>query len=86
MGAATAHLANVDEIKIIDFGGNSNGSASVSKFGQAPIEILNKFAEGLKGTGFDATKLMKFIGITQEGDTKAPEVTTTNDTKTSSKK
>lgn len=86
MGAATAHLANVDEIKIIDFGGNSNGSGSVSKFGQAPIEILNKFAEGLKGTGFDTTKLMKFVGITQEGDTKAPEVTTTNDTKTSSKK
>jgi len=63
MGAATAHLSNVDEIKVIDFGGQGNGGSSVGKFGSAPVEILTKFAEGFKGTGFDVSKLMNFIGI-----------------------
>jgi flotillin len=63
MSAATAHLANVDDISIIDFGGNGDkGSGSVSKFGQAPIEILNKFFAGMKGTGFDVSKLEGFMG------------------------
>lgn len=63
MSATTAHLANVDDIKIIDFGGSGNGSGSVSKFGQAPIEILTKFFSGLQGTGFDTSKLSNFIGL-----------------------
>ena len=38
MGAASAHLANVDEIKVIDFGGNcSKGTGSVAKLGTAPV-------------------------------------------------
>lgn len=63
MGAATAHLANVDDIKIIDFGGGT-GNGSTSKFGSVPIEILTKFFTGLQGTGFDTEKLQKFIGVT----------------------
>lgn len=63
MSAATAHLSNVDDIKIIDFGGGKEGSGAVSKFGQAPIEILNKFFAGLQGTGFDTSKLANFIGL-----------------------
>ena len=70
MGAATAHLAKVDDIRIIDFGGNGsgNGDSSVSKFGQAPIEILTKFFAGLQGTGFDTEKLQNFIGVKTKED------------------
>ena len=87
MGAATAHLSNVDDIKIIDFGGNGGGKGSVSKFGQAPLEILNKFFAGLQGTGFDASKFANFIGIVP-GAEEAKETTTKTGTKakTSSKK
>jgi len=63
MGASSQHLANVDEIKVIDFGGNGKGAGSVSKLGSAPVEMLNKFTEGLGGTGFDVSKLLSFIGI-----------------------
>ena len=66
MAASTAHLSNVDEIKVIDFGGQGNGGSSIGKFGSAPVEILTKFAEGFKGTGFDVEKLLKFIGINPE--------------------
>ncbi len=66
MAAATAHLANVDEIKVIDFGGQSNGGSSVGKFGSAPVEILTKFFEASKGTGLDASKLFNFIGVNPE--------------------
>ncbi len=66
MSAATAHLGNVDDISIIDFGGNAGGSGSVSKFGQAEIEILNKFFAGMQGTGFDVSKLANFIGVQEE--------------------
>lgn len=68
MAAATNHLANVDEIKIIDFGGNGDGkgTGSVGKFGTAPLEIFNKFVEGMKGTGFDISQLTDFIGIKGE--------------------
>jgi hypothetical protein len=66
MAAATAHLANVDEIKVIDFGGQGNGGSSVGKFGSAPVEILTKFFEASKGTGLDASKLFNFIGVNPE--------------------
>jgi flotillin len=62
MGSATAHLSNVKDVKIIDFGGQGKGS-SVGKFGSAPLEILTKFAEGATGTGFDVSKLLNFLGI-----------------------
>ena len=62
MGATTAHLGNIQDVKIIDFGGNSKGG-SVSNFGAAPVEIINKLVAGLQGTGFDVTKLLNFIGI-----------------------
>jgi len=74
MSATTAHLGNVDDISIIDFGGNGGGSGSVSKFGQAPIEILNKFFAGMQGTGFDVSKLANFIGI--QKDEEAPKADT----------
>lgn len=75
MGAATAHLSNVDEIKIIDFGGKGDGkgTGSVDKFGAAPLEIFNKFVEGMKGTGFDISQLTDFIGIKGENVVEAPK-------------
>jgi len=87
MSAATQHLANVDDIKIIDFGGNGSGGGSTSKFGAAPIEILTKFFTGLQGTGFDTEKLQKFIGITGQAATDGfPPVETAKTTKTETKK
>jgi flotillin len=65
MAASTAHLANIQEVKVIDFGGGQNGSA-VGKFGSVPVEILTKVFEGLKGTGFDMTKLLNFVGVKPE--------------------
>lgn len=77
MAASTAHLANIQEVKVIDFGGGQNGS-SVGKFGGIPVEIITKFTEGLKGTGFDVSKLLNFVGIKPEdlkagGTTEAPK-------------
>jgi flotillin len=67
MGAATAHLSNIQEVKVIDFGGQgTSGGSSVGKFGGIPVEIITKFTEGLKGTGFDVSKLLNFIGIKPE--------------------
>ena len=66
MAASTNHLANVKDIKIIDFGGGANGGSSTSKFGTAPVEILTKMFEGLKGTGFDMSTLLNFIGVKPE--------------------
>jgi flotillin len=63
MGAATAHLSNVKDVKIIDFGGQGKSGSSVGNFGSAPVEILTKFAEAASGTGFDVSKLLQFVGI-----------------------
>lgn len=64
MGAASAHLGNVKDVKIIDFGGNGkDGSGSVSNYGSVPIEILNKLFHGLSGSGMDMSKLLNFLGI-----------------------
>ena len=77
MSASTAHLGNIKDIKVIDFGGNGQGGSSVGKFGAIPTEILTKMFEGLKGTGFDMTKLLNFLGIKPEDalkiTSKAPE-------------
>lgn len=67
MGAASAHLSNVKDIKIIDFGGKDGGSGSVGNFGAAPLEILNKFFSGMDATGFDTSKLQNFIGSVKTG-------------------
>ena len=66
MAASTAHLSNVDEVKIIDFGGQGKGGSSTGKFGSVPVEILTKFFAGAQGTGLDASKLFKFLGINPE--------------------
>jgi len=66
MAASTAHLANVKDIKIIDFGGGQNGGSTTGKFGTAPVEILTKMFSGLQGTGFDMSKLLNTIGIKPE--------------------
>jgi len=63
MAAATAHLGNIKDVKIVDFGGGQNGGSSTGKFGTIPVEIITKFTEGLKGTGMDLTKLLGFIGM-----------------------
>jgi flotillin len=66
MAASTAHLGNVKDIKIVDFGGGANGSTATSKFGTVPVEIIAKLGEGLKATGMDITKLLGFVGIKPE--------------------
>ena len=67
MGAATAHLGNIKDVKIIDFGGNGgDGGSSTGKFGTVPVEVITKFTEGLKGTGMDLSKLLGFIGMKPE--------------------
>ena len=66
MASATAHLSNVDEIKVIDFGGQGKGGSSVGNFGSAPVEILTKFFEATKGVDLDATKLFNFLGVKPE--------------------
>ncbi len=71
MSASTAHLANIQEVKVIDFGGNGQNGSSVGKFGTIPVEILNKMFVGLKESGFDMTKLLNFVGVKPEDLTKA---------------
>jgi flotillin len=67
MSAATAHLGNIKDVKVIDFGGQGGqGGSSVGKFGAIPVEVLTKMFEGLKGTGFDMSSLLNFIGIKPE--------------------
>ena len=77
MAASTAHLSNIKDVKVIDFGGNGQGGSSVGKFGTIPVEVLTKMVEGLKGTGFDITQLLNFIGVKPEevlkNTGKAPE-------------
>jgi len=74
MGASTAHLANIQEVKVIDFGrGGKEGGSSVGNFGAIPVEIVTKMVEGLKGTGFDMTKLLNFVGLKPEDLTKEVE-------------
>lgn len=63
MGETTKHLANIKEVKVIDFGGGKDGSGSVSKFGSIPVEILTKVFEGLTGAGMDPSKLFNFMGV-----------------------
>jgi len=71
MAASTAHLGNIKDVKVIDFG-NGNGGSTVGKFGSIPVEVLTKMFEGLAGTGFDASKLFNFLGIKPEDVLKAP--------------
>ena len=90
MASATAHLSNVDEIKVIDFGGQGKGGSSIGKFGSAPVEILTKFFEASKGTGLDASKLFNFLGVNPEdvvaGTTKKDDGFDPVDTKDKAKK
>jgi flotillin len=73
MAASTAHLGNIQDVKIIDFGGQGQGSSTVGKFGTVPVEVLTKMFEGLRGTGFDISKLLSFLGVKSEDVLKAPE-------------
>ena len=81
MAASTAHLSNIKEIKVIDFGGQGNGGSSVGKFGSIPVEILSKFAEAAKGTGFDISKLFNFLGVKSNDLFPAIEETTKKEDK-----
>lgn len=71
MSASTAHLANIQEVKVIDFGRGGKDGSSVGNFGAIPVELLTKMVEGLKGTGFDLTKLLNSVGIKSEDLVKA---------------
>jgi flotillin len=84
MGAASQHLANVDEIRVIDFGGNGAGGSSTSKLGTAPVEMLTKFFAGLQGTGFDTEKLQNFLGV--KGDIVKDDFPPVDEKKTTTKK
>ncbi len=66
MAASTAHLANVDEIKIVDFGGDSAGGSAVGKLGNVPNEVMTKLLAGADATGFDVSKLLKWAGFAEE--------------------
>lgn len=70
MAASTAHLGNVKEIKIVDFGAGKDGQTTTGKFGSVPVEILSKFIESLSGAGIDPSNLLNFIGIKYEDLTK----------------
>ena len=63
---STAHLGNVKDIKIIDFGAGANGGSTTSKFGSVPVEILTKMFTGFQGTGFDMSNLLNLLGIKPE--------------------
>lgn len=86
MSAATAHLGNIKDVKVIDFGGNgAGGGSSVGKFGTIPVEVLTKMFEGLGGAGFDASKLFSFLGIKPEDLLKKDDHATDSKESTSSK-
>jgi flotillin len=72
MAASTAHLSGIKDVKIIDFGGQKNGS-TLGNIGTVPVEILTKMFEGLKGTVFDMSTLLNFLGIKAEDLLKVPE-------------
>ena len=79
MAASTSHLSNVDDISIIDFGGNGDGSSSTSKFGASGVEMVTKVITGLTGTGFDTSKLLNKMGVNnanieKKDDTKFEDV------------
>jgi flotillin len=74
MGASTAHLANVDEIKIVDFGGGNGkdgGGTTLGNFGKVPTEIITKMMESASASGFDFGDLLSKIGISSTDVTKA---------------
>jgi flotillin len=66
MSASTAHLANVDEIKIVDFGGDGAGGSAVGKLGNVPNEVMTKLLAGADATGFDVSKLLNWAGFSSE--------------------
>lgn len=84
MSAATAHLGNIKDVKVIDFGRNGQGGSSVGNFGTIPVEILTKIFSGLQGTGFDITQLLGFLGIKPEDIVKS--LPKSDETPTTSKK
>jgi len=75
MAASTQHLANIDEIKIVDFGGGSGsgngGATSVGNFGKVPTEIITKFFESANASGLDISGLLNMAGINKEDVSKA---------------
>lgn len=85
MAASTAHLGNIKDVKVIDFGGNGSGGSSVGKFGAIPVEVLTKMFEGLGGAGFDASKLFSYLGIKPEDLLKKEDKTEKKTTKESEK-
>ena len=66
MAASTAHLSNVDEIKVVDFGGNGDGGSAVGKLGNVPNEVMTKLLAGADATGFNVDKLLNWAGFSAE--------------------
>lgn len=64
MGAAAAPMANIKEVKIIDFGGNGqNGGSALGKFGQVAPEMVMKLTSALKSVGMNPEELFQKLGI-----------------------
>jgi flotillin len=66
MKAAADPIGNIKEVKVIDFGGNSNGGSSVGKFGKLAPEMIAKVLAGLSGSGIDVNDLLAKVGINAE--------------------
>jgi len=66
MKAAADPIGNIKEVKVIDFGGNSNEGSSVGKFGKLAPELIAKVFAGLRGSGIDVNGLLAKVGINAE--------------------
>jgi len=66
MEATAKPLGNIKEVKVIDFGGNSEGGSSVSRFGKIVPEMVTNLLAGLNGAGVDINALLSKVGINAE--------------------
>lgn len=64
MAAAASPFANVDNISIVDFGGNGDATG---RFAETVPGMVASFVTKLKAMGFDPTKLLDKVGI-EAGD------------------
>ncbi len=64
MKAAAEPLGNVDNISIVDFGGNGDAT---SKFGSTVPGMIAKFVTMAAGAGLDLSGLLKKVGVDASG-------------------
>lgn len=70
MQAAAAPFANVDNISIVDFGGNGDAAG---RFAETVPGMVASFVTKLQAMGFDPTKLLEKVGIETGNLLSAPE-------------